>query len=47
MSEVVRQSQRSYEQLRDETVAWELPPRAHLNEVPLAERLSVGRPARA
>lgn len=37
------QSQRAYEQLRDETLARELPPGVRLNEVPLAERLSVGR----
>jgi DNA-binding GntR family transcriptional regulator len=43
MSERVNQSQRAYEQLRDEIVQWELPPGTHLNEVPLAERLSVSR----
>jgi DNA-binding GntR family transcriptional regulator len=39
----VSQSQRAYEQLRDEIVRWELPPRTHLNEVRLADRLSVSR----
>jgi DNA-binding GntR family transcriptional regulator len=39
----VSQSQRAYERLRDEIVAWELQPGAHLNEVQLAERLSVSR----
>ena len=43
MSERVNQSQCAYEQLRDEIVQWELPPGTHLNEVPLAERLSVSR----
>jgi GntR family transcriptional regulator, rspAB operon transcriptional repressor len=43
MSGRVNQSQRAYEQLRDEIVQWELPPGTHLNEVPLAERLSVSR----
>ena len=37
------QSQRAYEQLRDEIVRWELQPGADLNEVRLAERLSVSR----
>ncbi len=37
------QSQRAYEQLRDEIVRWEFQPGAHLNEVRLAERLSVSR----
>jgi DNA-binding GntR family transcriptional regulator len=39
----VSQSQRAYEQLRDEIVQWELQPGAHLNEVRLAQRLSVSR----
>jgi DNA-binding GntR family transcriptional regulator len=39
----VSQGQRAYEELRDEIVRWELPPGAHLNEVKLAERLSVSR----
>jgi DNA-binding GntR family transcriptional regulator len=39
----VSQSQRAYEQLRDEIVRWELQPGADLNEVRLAERLSVSR----
>src|ERR1700692_4782007 len=43
MSERVNQSQRAYEQLRDEIGQWELPPGTLLNEVPLAERLSVSR----
>ena len=37
------QSQRAYEQLRDDTVAREMPPGVRLNQVPLAERLSLGR----
>jgi DNA-binding GntR family transcriptional regulator len=39
----VSQGQRAYEQLRDAIVRWELPPGTHLNEVRLAERLSVSR----
>jgi GntR family transcriptional regulator, rspAB operon transcriptional repressor len=39
----VSQGQRAYEQLRDEIVRWELQPGALLNEVRLAERLSVSR----
>jgi hypothetical protein len=39
----VSQSQRAYEQLRDEIVAWELQPSAPFNEVDLAERVSVWR----
>jgi DNA-binding GntR family transcriptional regulator len=41
--EAVSQGQRAYERLRDEIVAWELQPGAHLNEVQLAERMSVSR----
>jgi DNA-binding GntR family transcriptional regulator len=39
----VSQSQRAYQQLRDEIVRWEFQPGAHLNEVRLAQRLSVSR----
>jgi DNA-binding GntR family transcriptional regulator len=43
MREAVSQSQRAYDRLRDEIVAWELQPGAHLNEVQLADHLSVSR----
>lgn len=39
----VSQSEQAYERLRDEIVRWELQPGTHLNEVRLAERLSVSR----
>lgn len=42
-TELVSQSLKAYEQLRDEIVAWDLAPGAHLNEVRLAERLGVSR----
>ncbi|MET7640003.1 GntR family transcriptional regulator [Streptomyces sp. NPDC005438] len=39
----MKHSTRAYEQLRQEIVAWELPPGTHLSEIRIAERLGVSR----